>query len=477
MSENQDSNQEVNSPEEFKSIWQQFTAFLHGIFDIQHNTDKTGTIAEIKDNITVKGHTAWILVFSIFVASIGLNVESTAVVIGAMLISPLMGPILGIGLSLGINDIDTFKKSVINFAVMVVIALVTSILFFSIPIFQTVTKEIQARTAPDLRDVFIAIFGGLALIVAISRPKPQTNTVAGVAIATALMPPLCTAGFGIATGRWNFFLGAMYLFIINTVFIALATFIIVRFLHFPFVKYANSSSRKRTARILSFLAILMLVPSSYLFFTLFKQKHFEKNATALINDLKEHQGISFFENENEINAKDKKIILYILGEHVSDKTITKWKNSLNKYGLADAALDVRQNSMNTSAISNKISALEQSLAQNNKFLLTKEETLKEKEQKILQLKQELLRINSSKIPFIEITQDLKNLFPELKEISYSTEIHTDFNHFDTIPKIKLFWKDSVANDIKITSQKRIKNWLKDKVSNAVIAVETINKLN
>ena len=458
------------SPEEFKSIWSQFTDFLHGIFDLRDDTDKFGTIEDIKGNIAVKGHTAWILVFSIFVASIGLNVESTAVVIGAMLISPLMGPILGIGLSLGINDIDTFRRSLVNFGVMIVISLVTSFLFFSIPIFQTVTKEIQARTAPDLRDVFIAIFGGLALIVALSRRKEQTNTVAGVAIATALMPPLCTAGFGIATGKWDFFLGAMYLFVINTVFIALATFIIVRFLRFPFVKYANSTSRKRTARILSFLAILMLIPSSYLFFTLFQQKHFEKNAQVLINDLKEHQGISFFENENEIDAKNKKITLYILGNHVDDTTINKWKYNLTKYDLENTELDIRQNSMNTSAISDKIKALEQSLSQNNKFLLTKEESIKEKEAKIMALKQELLRINSTKIPFLEISQDLKNLFPKLKGVSFNNEVYTNFSTLDTIPKIKLIWKDSLATEIKADNELRIKNWLKDKVANPRLEV-------
>jgi uncharacterized hydrophobic protein (TIGR00271 family) len=468
MEEKQDP--KTANPEEFKSIWNQFTDFLHGIFDLRDDTDKFGTIEDIKGNIAVKGHTAWILVFSIFVASIGLNVESTAVVIGAMLISPLMGPILGIGLSLGINDIDTFRRSLVNFAVMIVISLVTSFLFFSIPIFQTVTKEIQARTAPDLRDVFIAVFGGLALIVALSRRKEQTNTVAGVAIATALMPPLCTAGFGIATGKWDFFLGAMYLFVINTVFIALATFIIVRFLRFPFVKYANSTSRKRTARILSFLAILMLIPSSYLFFTLFQQKHFEKNALALINDLKEHQGISFFENENEIDAKNKKITLYILGNHVDDTTINKWKYNLAKYDLENAELAIRQNSMNTSAISDKIKALEQSLSQNNKFLLTKEETIKEKEAKIMALKQELLRINSNKIPFLEITQDLKNLFPKLQGVEFANEIHTNFDALDTVPKIKLIWQDSLATEIKTDYELRIKNWLKDKVANPKLEV-------
>jgi len=170
--------------------------FFKKLTSIEAETDKTGTIQEIKANISMQGHTAWILVFSILIASIGLNVSSTAVVIGAMLISPLMGPILGIGMSIGINDVDMLRRSLLNLGVMVVLSLLTSTLFFSIPLFDEATPEILARTQPDVRDVLIALSGGLALIIAISRPSPQTNTVAGVAIATALMPPLCTAGYG-----------------------------------------------------------------------------------------------------------------------------------------------------------------------------------------------------------------------------------------------------------------------------------------
>ncbi|MDP3313029.1 DUF389 domain-containing protein [Lutibacter sp.] len=212
-------NSENNKPQENKNLketWITIKQFLFELLDIRHDTDKQGTIEDIKENISMKGHTAWVLIFSILIASIGLNVSSTAVVIGAMLISPLMGPILGVGLSIGINDIDTLKRSLLNLGVMVGLSLMTSFLFFLIPLFRTETPELLARTAPDVRDVFIAIAGGLALIIALSRRSKQTNTIAGVAIATALMPPLCTAGYGLATGNLSYFGGAMFLFTINT---------------------------------------------------------------------------------------------------------------------------------------------------------------------------------------------------------------------------------------------------------------------
>ncbi|MDH3381456.1 MAG: DUF389 domain-containing protein, partial [Flavobacteriaceae bacterium] len=180
---------------DFNSMANGSIVFLKEIFDIAHTTNQKETIERIKESIPMKGQAAWVLIFSIVIASIGLNISSTAVVIGAMLVSPLMGPILGVGLSIGINDIDTLKKSLINLGVMVGLSLLTSFLFFSIPVFQDITPELKARTYPDIRDVLIALSGGLALIVALSRNKEMTNTIAGIAIATALMPPLCTAGF------------------------------------------------------------------------------------------------------------------------------------------------------------------------------------------------------------------------------------------------------------------------------------------
>ena len=287
--------------------------WLKNLLDIRHDTDIDNTIQSIKDNIAVKGQTAWILVFSILVASIGLNVSSPAVVIGAMLISPLMGPILGIGLSIGINDIDTLRNSMKNLGVMLVISLLTSFVFFSIPLFQELTPELSARTAPDVRDVMIAIAGGLALIVAITRPSAQTNTVAGVAIATALMPPLCTAGYGLAIGNYKFFFGALFLFLINTIFIALATFVIVKYLHFPMVKYINSAKRKFISRLASFIAILVLGASIFTFYKLYQKNTYTANVKTFKTAVKDLGYVLIDEDKSDFNFDTKTLELTIFG--------------------------------------------------------------------------------------------------------------------------------------------------------------------
>lgn len=251
MEEEKISERKKGVQKEWTGLLESIRIFLVELLDIREGTDKKETIQKIKDGIPVKSHTAWILIFSIVIASIGLNTSSTAVVIGAMLVSPLMGPILGVGMSIAINDIDTLRRSMINLGVMIGLSLLSSFLFFSIPLFQDATPELLARTQPDVRDVLIAIAGGLALIIALSRHKEMTNTIAGIAIATALMPPLCTAGYGLATWNLKFFGGAMFLFTINAIFIALATFVIVKSLGFPMVRYIDSLKRKRIARMAS----------------------------------------------------------------------------------------------------------------------------------------------------------------------------------------------------------------------------------
>ena len=182
---------------------------------------------EIEKGIRFNGTNLWILIIAILVASLGLNVNSTAVVIGAMLISPLMGPIIGMGWSACINDLELLKKAARNFAFATVASLLTSTFYFTFTPLDEAHSELLARTAPNIYDVLIAFFGGMAGIIAIGS-KNKGNVLPGVAIATALMPPLCTAGYGIATGQWSFFFGALYLFIINSVYIALATYVFVK---------------------------------------------------------------------------------------------------------------------------------------------------------------------------------------------------------------------------------------------------------
>ena len=462
MENSNNTNQNSNSPNtNFKTIWSSIKLFLYELLDIRHDTDKKGTIEDIKGNISMKGHTAWVLVFSILIASIGLNISSTAVVIGAMLISPLMGPILGVGLSIGINDIDTLKRSLINLGVMVGLSVGTSFLFFLIPIFRNETPEILARTAPDVRDVFIAIAGGLALIVALSRRNKQTNTIAGVAIATALMPPLCTAGYGLASANFSYFWGAMFLFTINTIFIALATFATVKFLRFPMVKYINSTKRKRIARLASFVAILVFSGSIYLFINLFKENQFRQAAKHLINDIK-RSGISIIDEvDHNINYEKNSVKLVVYGNKLSNDDISYWTSKLPEYGLENTKLIIQQGA-DDSDLRLEVKNLTDLYTQNQKIISSRDESLKEKENKIQLLENELSKFYDNQIPFLQLSKEAKINYNGLSEISYANTIKTNFKKIDTITVFYLKWYDTIPN----TKQQEatIKKWLKTRLN-------------
>ncbi|MDP2067405.1 MAG: DUF389 domain-containing protein [Lutibacter sp.] len=443
-----------------KEAWVKIQQFLFGLLDISHDTDKEGTIEDIKENISMKGHTAWVLIFSILIASVGLNIGSSAVVIGAMLIAPLLGPILGVGLSIGTNDIDTLKRSLTNLGVMIGLSLLTSFLFFLIPIFRNETPELLARTAPDVRDVFIAIAGGLALIIAISRRTKQTNTIAGVAIATALMPPLCTAGYGLAIGNLSYFGGAMFLFSINTIFIALATFVIVKFLHFPMFKYQDSAKRKKIAQIASFVAFLVFAGSIYLFFNLFKLNQFKQSAENLIADLKK-SGISIIDEKDEdLNYNEKTIKIYVYGNKLSAEEITYWTSRLPKYGLNNTKLIVEQGV--DSDLINEVQNLTELYSQNQKLISTRDESLKEKEDKIKLLEAELSKFYAHNVPFVQISKEAIINYPGLKQLSYSTQFRTNFKKVDTITAFNAEWYAAVKNKRK--EELRFKKWLKTRLN-------------
>ena len=269
---NKDSSQDKSKGD--KSLF----SFLKKILDFKSQTDRDSTIISIKNDISVQGATAWILICSIFVASVGLNANSIPVVIGAMLISPLMGPILGFGMAIAINDIETLKKSTLNFIIMVLLSVFTAFLFFSFFPLREESSELLSRTKPDIRDVLIAFFGGLALIIARTKKGTVSSVIFGVAIATALMPPLCTVGFGLATRNFDYSLGAMYLFLINTLYIILATYLVIKFLGFPMINYANSRKRLLISRVIAFFSILMIIPALFTFFGVLNKSNFETSA-------------------------------------------------------------------------------------------------------------------------------------------------------------------------------------------------------
>lgn len=457
-----------NSQQTFSEILMQLKQFIVGIFDISSDSDKSATIDEIKSGIYMKGASAWVLIFSILIASVGLNTSSTAVVIGAMLISPLMGPILGIGLAVGINNIDFLKKALNNFAVMVVLSLLTSFLFFSVPIFQNETSELLARTYPDVRDVIIALSGGLSLIIAISQRNKLFNTIAGVAIATALMPPLCTAGYGLATGKWDFFGGAMFLFTINTIFIASATFIIVRFLKFPYEAYANSSRRKLLSRIISILALSILLPSIYMFYNLYKKSDFNQKVDGLINELKTDKGVLILDVRKDFASKEIKFA--VIGKSLSNKEISQFKQDMSEMGYEGCTFKVFQDAGNIETI-NKIEDIQNSFLSNQQLLVKKDADLLEKDKEIFALKNQLVLKKDKLFPFDQIAKEIKALNAEVEGVAYSNAIVTNFQKIDTIPTFELKWNKKIASKKKKEETEILQNWLQTKLKDDKIIVK------
>ena len=309
-------------------------------FKLIHEKEDYQTIIKtIENGVVFRGTNLWILVFAIFVASLGLNVNSTAVIIGAMLISPLMGPIMGLGLGMGINDLALLRKSFFNYIFAASIGLATSTVYFFLSPLYEAHSEILARTSPNIYDVLIAFFGGLAGIVATSS-KLKGNVIPGVAIATALMPPLCTAGYGLATFQFTFFFGAFYLFIINSVFIALATLITVRLLKLPFKHLPEPKDELKTKRIVASLVIITLLPSIYFGYDIVQQNKFSQNANRFIDN--EAAFPNDYLLKKVIDPKKKSIILTYGGKKIEDSEINQLKGKQKNYELEKAILEVRQ---------------------------------------------------------------------------------------------------------------------------------------
>ena len=294
---------------------------------------------EIEKGIMFKGTNLWILVFAIVIASVGLNVNSPAVIIGAMLISPLMGPINGMGFSVATYDFDLFKRSAKNFGFAVVASLVASMLYFILTPVSVAQSELLARTSPTIYDVMIALFGGLAGIVAISSKK-KGNVLPGVAIATALMPPLCTAGYGLGTGQFNFFFGAIYLFAINTVFIAIAGVLVSRFFRFPIRGLVDAQSKKRITRWITFTIVITVVPSLYFGYNLVIKEKFNENAQRYIKNITFSEGAYLL--KHEIDGDNRKIDLIYAGSDLDDAAKDRIKMKAADFSLNNVQVDIRQ---------------------------------------------------------------------------------------------------------------------------------------
>ncbi|WP_405383928.1 DUF389 domain-containing protein [Maribacter sp. LLG6340-A2] len=473
---------EGNGGEEVKKDFQGLLGsvkkFLSELLDIRTNTDQQATKEAIIADIPFKGHTSWILICSIFIASIGLNANSTAVVIGAMLISPLMGPILGIGMSVAINDIDTLKRSLKNFAVMVVLSVITAYLFFRFFPLRDESSELLARTAPDIRDVLIAFFGGLALVIARAKKGTIASVIFGVAIATALMPPLCTVGFGLAIGNWSYATGALYLFTINTIFIALATFLVIKLLRFPMVRYVNSQRRRLISRLASLLAILVMIPAGVTFYNVFQKSLFMRDAGSFIDEkIVPYQFTGegkFLKDFSEIVYNDEeksKIELVFMGnETIPDNVIATWENQMQEYKqLKGIELVVVQGSKSDEA--NELKYV-------NELYESQKSILSNKDERINFLETELLRLNqiaSNQVPFNEISLEAKTNYENLERLGYAYLISTDFNKTDSIPLFEVTWKKEANRSETVKDMNKLQEWLRLRLNNKNIQIKEIPK--
>ena len=375
---------------------------LQDVFNLTHDQAHPDKIdATIRANTRVTGTNMWVLMFAIAVSSIGLNVNSTAVVIGAMLISPLMGPIVGMGYGLAVGDTALIRQAVRNIIIFVVISLITATLYFLLTPLKEAQSEILARTQPTLWDVLIAFFGGSAGIVALTR-KEGGNAIPGVAIATALMPPLCTAGYGLAHGNWHYFLGASYLFAINCVFIAFATLLFSKLLKLPRRGLVKESKRRLHNIIITAVVLAVMIPSGYMASGLVRQEIFNTRANAAIATAKQQEG--FFVLRKMLNYRENKVDLIVNGTGNAEKISALLVKSLEASGVKAPKVNVVYAGGNNAKIEELLASQNNPVQQQNE--------LKEQQAYI----DTVLAGKASDIDDAAVLKELKAQYPEAEKI-------------------------------------------------------------
>lgn len=411
--------------------------------------DREITLENIRKNISFKGANLWILACAIIVASVGLNVNSTAVIIGAMLISPLMGPIVGAGFALGIYDFALLKRSLRNLLNATVVSLSVSTLYFYLSPFKDVQSELLARTSPNIYDILIAFFGGVVGVIAVTRSE-KGNPIPGVAIATALMPPLCTAGYGLATAHWAYFFGAFYLYCINCVFIGIATFLIIKYLKYPAIKQVNDKQQKQVRLIISTLIIAMLLPSGYLAYSLYSEQQFKKNAEIFIENEFSNKGYTVVYKKTDYNPKSKKLELAFLTKRFDSIEIVALKKTLrmNPY-LKGTELIIRQDS------TDRFNALKGDILSQIK---NSENEMNEKDVKIIQLEKELTK---NSFDNKQLLKESRVLFPTIESLSITR--NSLVTPKDSIISLTAVIYD-VTKSLSTEDQVKFRNWLNERLS-------------
>lgn len=409
---------------------------------------------EIKKGVQFRGTNLWILIFAILVASVGLNMNSTAVIIGAMLISPLMGPINGVGYSIATYNFPLLRESLRNFGYAIGISLITSTLYFILTPISTAQSELLARTSPTIYDVLIALFGGFAGIVAISS-RNKGNVIPGVAIATALMPPLCTAGYGLATMQFKFFYGAFYLFTINSVFIAIASMLISQILKFPIRDIIDASKKKRINQIISVIIALVFIPSIYFGYQLIQKERFSENADKYIANISNYEGNFLLKSNVD---SDKRIInLIYAGKNLTEEQKERIKEKALSFNLKQSKIIIEQG-LSFQEVDNKSAEtlrLQKELYEISNLLEAKTE--------------ELDSIKNLAQTGNALLNELRKFYPEIKSLSYANTL--EYNDTTNLPKtIKLVILKAKDSPIQNNDKEKINQWVETRLKEQNVRV-------
>ena len=420
--------------------------------------DDAATQSEVNSNIQkgimIKGSNLWVLIFAIFIASLGLNTNSTAVIIGAMLISPLMGPIIGMGYSMGVYDFALLKESLRNFLIMIVVSLVTSAIFFTLPLITSTQSELLARTQPTTYDILIALFGGLAGMVAQTRKERTGTVIPGVAIATALMPPLCTVGYGLATFQFRFMLGALYLFTINSLFIALASFIVTRVMKYKMIGEIEENRLKKLKNLMIVIIVIITLPSVLIAISIIQRSSFEANYKNFVAEAFNYDNTFVVESTYKYNPGRKKqsvIEVRLFGEPLSDNVINNIRGQMSSvYHLPKVDLVVRQSNQEGGGIA--ITALQSNYT----------EMLNEKNRQISRLQEQLSSIRTADtLAVSSMTRELGIFVPEISDMSMQRHIsyNIDGTPTDTIYICIIKFADNMEKEPDIDL---IRHWLNNR---------------
>lgn len=436
---------------------QNLKTLIRETINLNGHIDTAAAERSIRNNIEFKGPNAWILAVAVIIASVGLNVNSIPVVIGAMLISPLMGPIFGLGLGLGVSDIQLMKSSGKNLLVMVSISLVVAFLYFLItPLSLSNPTELLARTSPTFYDVLIALFGGFAGILEQCR-KDKGTVFSGVAIATALMPPLCTAGYGLACGEFSYFLGALYLFVINCTFIMLATYAGVKYFRFRPTEFQDEKIGKRTKRLTTALIIIFIIPSIWSAVMLIRQNNFEVNAVSFAEHRNTYGKSILYDYKIDHNDNTS-LTLFFTGETLSERDKDELYSVAAEYDIEKEQIQIRDYSMEEKSGMDAFKDIYEK----------KESIISAKEQEIVLLKNELDRIKSNELEYDNLSKEIFSIKSSVTDVTI-TKGHS-FNRDSNADNEIIFVSVSSADSIATSELDELREWLKVRLNTDAVEV-------